>query len=200
MEPTFIESISFQQGEMPLIQWHQRRFIKTQQANFGRVVFSDLSDCLMAGDLPNDGQKYKCRVLYSATTLQVEFTPYLPRVIKNLIISVADHIDYTFKSADRTELNLLTKGLLPIEEVLIVKHGFLTDSSFTNLAFFKKGYWYTPDTPLLEGVQRQSLLEGGLLQKMSIHVTDLRQFTKIRLLNAMMPWEETWELPIDVIS
>lgn len=197
---SFIESINYQQGIMPLLYWHQQRFVRTQKVNFGRVIFPELLDCISDCNSPAGEQKYKCRVLYSRENLQVEFIPYQPRTIKKLLLKAADKIDYSFKSADRSALNKLTKGLNPDEEILIIRNGYLTDSSFSNLALLKDGNWFTPDTNLLDGVRRQSLLDAGILKSVPIHVNDLGQFTKIRLVNAMIPWDQTWELSMDAIT
>lgn len=197
---SFIESIHYQQSKMPLLHGHQQRFVRTQIANFGRLIYPELQDFISAVDAPKDEKKYKCRVLYSRDKLAVQFIPYQPRVIHKLLLRKADHIVYPYKSADRSALNKLTADLKPNEEILIVRNGYLTDSSFSNLAFLKEGRWYTPDTPLLLGVRRKSLLDAGILKSIPIHINDLRQFTKIRLVNAMMPWDQTWELPVSVIA
>lgn len=197
---SFIESISYQQEQMPLLHWHQQRFVRTQLANFGQLLYPDLRAAMAAFQAPTDDKKYKCRVEYSAENLDLAFIPYLPRVIKRLVLRTADKIHYGFKSTDRSQLNALTKGLHPDEEILIIREGYLTDSSFSNIALYSNGDWLTPEAPLLEGVHRQFLLEKGILKMAAIHLNNIKLFSKIRLINAMTDWEHAWELPVSAIN
>jgi 4-amino-4-deoxychorismate lyase len=71
-------------------------------------------------------------------------------------------------------------------DVLIVKNGLITDTSFANIAFSDGNKWYTPDTPLLKGTQRAYYLAQGILTERRISPADLRGFTKARLINAML--------------
>lgn len=49
--------------------------------------------------------------------------------------------------------------------MLIVRDGWVTDTSFTNVVFEDAGGGlYTPETCLLEGTRRQSLLDEGRIQ------------------------------------
>ncbi len=74
------------------------------------------------------------------------------------------------------------------DEVLLVdSEGRITDCSFANLALRQEGRWYTPDTPLLEGVQRQYLIQEGLLTPCTIRVADLKGYDQILPINAMLP-------------
>ena len=50
------------------------------------------------------------------------------------------------------------------DDIIIVKNGLVTDSFYANLAFLKNGIWFTPETPLLLGVQRQFLLSQKTIQ------------------------------------
>lgn len=197
----FIESIWFQQGQMPLLNWHQDRFTHTQRANWHTITYPDLKTCILQNAvMPTDNRKYKCRVLYGPDKIETTFTPYQPKTISNLRIVQAPLIDYQYKSADRQALNQLTATLPPLTEVLILQKGLLTDSSFSNLAFFDGRNWHTPSVPLLAGVHRKKLLDEKILLPRAIKLTDLEKYQKIRLINAMVSWEDTWELPISAIQ
>jgi 4-amino-4-deoxychorismate lyase len=81
----------------------------------------------------------------------------------------------------------------------MVKDGFVTDASIANLAFYDGRQWITPDTPLLAGTRRRFLLDSGILHEAPVRPADLRDFHRIRLVNAMIPWEESPELPMEIL-
>ena len=176
---------------------HQVRFTRTQQDNWGRVIYKDLEKLIMAApDFPTDKSKYKCRILYSQDNISIQFLPYIPRVLSRLQPVIDDKIDYHYKSTDRQIFEKHMRGTASNTEILIFKQGLLTDSSFSNLALREGNNWYTPKTPLLEGVHRSHLLRSGILKERDISIKDLQQYSSIRLINVMMNWEDTWEVAI----
>lgn len=193
----FLESIRLEQNRIYFLPEHEQRFRCTQLDNWGKVVYEDLEKIILDHPtLPKDHQKYKCRLVYSETDFQLNFIPYQPRVIHNLKIVEADQLDYRYKSTDRSKLEALTRDLPEQTEVLIFKNGLLTDSSFSNLALFNGEQWHTPDHPLLNGVHRSYLIKKGILRPVSITLQALQSYKRIRLINAMMDWNNTWELLI----
>lgn len=75
------------------------------------------------------------------------------------------------------------------DDILIVKNGFVTDSSISNIIFFDGYKWVTPDTPLLKGTMRQFLLEAAEIKEETITVQNLTTFTSFRLINAMLGFD-----------
>ena len=71
------------------------------------------------------------------------------REIRSLKVVVDDRIDYSFKSADRSSLNRLTAQKGDCDEIIIVKNGLVTDTSFTNIAVFDGEQWLTHDIRFL---------------------------------------------------
>ena len=71
------------------------------------------------------------------------------------------------------------------DEIIIIKDSFVTDCSIGNLAFRKGTQWFTPNTPLLKGTQREYLLQSGQLQEIEIRQEQLEQFDEIRVINAL---------------
>lgn len=194
----FLESIRLEKHQLHFLPEHEDRFRRTQQDNWGKVLYQDLDRIIMENTaLPKDHQKYKCRLVYSENGLQLNFIPYQPRAIKDLKIVEADRLEYSYKSTDRSKLDELTKDLPKETEILIFKNGLLTDSSFSNLALFNGHQWDTPERPLLNGVHRSYLLKTGILRLAKITLPDLQSYQRIRLINAMMDWHETWELQIN---
>lgn len=191
----FIETILFENEEMPLINWHEERFAKTQRANFGKVIYSSLEKIIFDSDYPKEKNiRYKCRVVYDAAHINIEFVPYQKKTINKLILKIDNEIEYDFKYANRERLNSLSKDLQPNEEVLIVKNNLLTDTSFTNIALFDGTDWFTPTKPLLEGVQRSYLLSKEIIRKKDIALNELKNYSKTKLFNALNNWSDAWEL------
>jgi len=181
---------------MPLIQWHEQRFLQTQKVNFGQVVYPSLEKIVLSAVSSSVEKeiRYKCRVVYDAQTIQVEFVPYSKKTIEKLVVKVDDTIEYGFKYSNRKRFDELTKDLRADEEVLIVKNDLLTDTSFTNIALFDGEKWYTPSKPLLQGVQRAHLLSEKIIFERNIRATDLPNYFSIKLFNALNDWEESWTI------
>ena len=132
---------------------------------------------------------YRCRLTYNENQIDVSYHPYSKRTVKSLKIIHDDAITYTQKSTDRTHIDKLFNLREECDDVLIVKNGFVTDTSIANIAFLKDGVWYTPSTPLLEGTTRERLLDDGFLTAQDIRVEDLESFSQVALLNAMIDFD-----------
>ncbi len=198
----FIETIYYKNDEMPLLQWHEQRFAKTQIAHFGKLIHLSLQEYITL-KLPEnltENQVYKIRIVYSENNISVEVAPYLKKEITRLHLVENNTIDYSFKYLDRTELERMKVPFEQNEEIIIVKNERLTDTSFTNIALFNGNEWHTPKMPLLEGTQRAFLLNQKTIVPQHIDVDSLYQYAKIRLFNAMVSWEEAWELPIAALG
>jgi 4-amino-4-deoxychorismate lyase len=96
-------------------------------------------------------------------------------------------------------LNDLLKLKGACDEIIIIKQGYVTDTSYTNIAFYDGEKWYTSDTPLLAGTCRASLIDEGVLSVKNIRETDIWKYKKVSLINAMMNLEEL-EMPITSIK
>ncbi len=70
-------------------------------------------------------------------------------------------MNYEFKYQDRTIINSFLTGINDVSDILIIKNGLLTDTSFSNIILFDGEKWITPDTYLLNGVKRRRLLENN---------------------------------------
>ena len=194
----FIETVLYKDGEMPLIRWHEKRFIKTQQENFPGIVYPSLEQILIH-KIPlnlHPTVSYKCRVLYDTKEVEIDFSSYQKRNITQLLIKTADKIEYPYKYANRECLYALTNNLQQGEEILIVKNGLLTDTSFTNIALFDGSKWFTPEAPLLGGVQRSFLIAQNIIKERDIKLSELKMYSRIRLFNAMNNWNNAWDLKV----
>ena len=89
------------------------------------------------------------------------------------------------KYADRCLINTLFAQRGSCDEIIIIKNGKVTDCSIGNLIFRQGEKWYTPDTPLLLGTQREKLLQEGKIQERTIFQEDIVNFDEIKIINAM---------------
>lgn len=137
----------------------------------------------------------KCSLRYSSDIEDIVFSPYTPRPIKRLKVVHCDNIDYSRKYADRSRLDALRNLRGDCDDVLIVKSGMLTDTTFSNICLFDGRNYVTPTTFLLNGCKRQELLCEGRIIEREIREEDLPKYLHAKLINAMLDPEGN---PFDV--
>jgi 4-amino-4-deoxychorismate lyase len=169
-----------------------------------KVLFGNSTSIDIAGQLTDienfDSEGIlKCRILYSDIIHSIEFQPYTPRVIRALTLIEDNTIDYTYKYADRSMFDRLPPHA-PDTDLLIVKNGFITDTTFSNIVFYDGTQWVTPSTYLLNGTQRQRLLREGRIVSREIRVGDLSCFISAKPINAMLDFDATPEIEIASIT
>jgi 4-amino-4-deoxychorismate lyase len=130
----------------------------------------------------------KCRVTYDESIVQIRFEKYLPKTVKTLQLVRADSVRYDHKFLDRSCFNRLIQSSRT-DDILIVKNGLLTDTSFANIVFLDGDRWVTPATPLLRGTKREYYLEQGRIEEAKLTIDDLPRFPKAVLINAMLDLE-----------
>ncbi len=190
-----IESIKIENRQLVNIEWHNTRFNETRKDLFS--VHSDIN-LREAIDIPSNlsTNTYKCRVLYKETIKAIEFHPYTIKPVKTLKLVIDDTIEYAYKYEHREAFANLMKQKGSADDILIVKNGCVTDTSFSNIAFFDGKQWYTPETYLLNGTQRQRLLAKGAIKEKRITIADLQNFKETKLINAMLDFESTRRVKI----
>ncbi len=193
----FLETVRVVDGAAPLLPWHERRFRATQMEAWGGIVHLPLAQLMP--ECPSAPGVFKARLLYSKFELEWSVEPYQPREIRRLELRDGKTIDYHLKSADRSQLNRLSRDREKGSEILIFQEGVITDTTFSNVAFEDHRGWWTPWRPLLKGTRRASLLESGILSEAEISIGDLRDYRWVALFNAMLPWEEKIVLPVTSI-
>ncbi|TAD99818.1 MAG: hypothetical protein EAZ97_07685 [Bacteroidetes bacterium] len=195
-----LESIQICQRIPQNIEFHNLRFNKSRKELFGISQTLDLQEVIKIPDSLGT-QTYKCRILYEKQIKRIDFEEYTPKKIRFLKI-VESNIDYAYKFADRSELNkLLSENLENPKEsdLILVKNNKITDSTFSNLAFFDGKNWFTPNFPLLEGTHRAKLIQEKKIIPINIFVKDLHFFEKIALINALRPLENTEYFTLDKV-
>jgi 4-amino-4-deoxychorismate lyase len=184
IQPSFsllLETIKIEEGEIHNLPYHQERCEQSRQTLFQSTDTLNLSSLIQP---PKTGL-YRCRILYAEALHSIEYIPYVPKEIHSMKI-VPSEIDYAFKYADRAALNALLDAHQEVDEVIIEKEGYLSDTTIANIAFYDGKRWFTPEIPLLEGTMRAKLIDEGFLQTKKIKKSDLSHYTQVALMNAMI--------------
>jgi 4-amino-4-deoxychorismate lyase len=159
---------------------------------------SSLDEFLKKETVPEKGI-IKFRVLYDTAIQKIEWAMYQPPQIQSLKLVFDREIDYSFKYANREALNTLYQQKDACDDILIVKEGRITDTLFCNVVFYNGTQWLTPAYPLLKGTQREFLLEQEIIHTADIRVEDLPNFSQVRLINALLPFETAPSFPVSRI-
>lgn len=197
MFPLF-ESVCVVNGVIQHAAWHQRRYEAACRALFQQApaipLLADIS-------IPDENQrgKYKLKIQYDQTNRQWQFDPYTDKRIGSLQLVQDDSIDYRLKYTDRNCLNEHFQQRGSCDDVLIVKNGCITDSSYCNIVLFDGQSWYTPAIPLLCGTARERLLAENRIKKASVRPEQIPHFKGFKLINALRDFDELATEPIENI-
>ncbi len=184
-----LESIRLEDGECFNLHYHQQRMDESIELLSGIENKIQLDSFLQKQDLPGNG-KFKCRIVYSEVgVIEMKITPYETKVVNTLKIIHDDTIDYLLKFEDRATLNNLFAQRNKCDDILIVKNGFVTDASYSNVVFYDGLRWITPTQPLLKGTMRQYLLDADVIHEDAIRAEQIPLFKKVRLINALLGFE-----------
>lgn len=193
-EPYFIETIKVMDGKFLNLSSHMDRMNRTMISFFNTTMFVEF----WIGDIPEELRSglVKCRVIYSYRSVKVEYERYHLRKIDSLKLVEDDLIDYSFKYADRSRLNSLLSQKGNCNDILIVKGGRITDTSYTNVVLKNPSGFYTPFTYLLAGTKRRLLLERGIIREKDLKAEDLVKYDRVYLINAMIDLEDEISIPV----
>jgi 4-amino-4-deoxychorismate lyase len=192
----FFDTMRLVGGKIQNIEAHRNRINNTIKEAYGHVPCNDILQRLF---FPKKIEK--CRVVYADDLQYVQLCQYEPRKINTLKLVVADSdLDYHLKYLDRSDLEKLYDRREDCDDVLIVKDGFITDTSFSNVVFTDGKQFVTPSTYLLPGTMRASLLASGDIIEAPISVDDIKKYTHITLINAMLPLHTMPLIPIENIK
>ena len=200
MYPLF-ETINLDHNYLLQLEYHNHSVNNTRNRLYGSTANWDIGKMIDIPEL-NPDKIYRCRFLYSKDSYMTEFIPYLQRIIAKLYLIQDHELDYSCKYTDRSRLDGLRKQLITTtdSDVVIVKHGLITDTSFANIAFSDGKKWYTPNSPLLKGTKRAFYLTNGMLTERTIRPVDLSGFARARLINAMLDLETGHDIAMDNID
>ncbi len=182
-----LETIKLENGRFANLPFHNRRFNKARRELFN-LPEQDLAEIIKIPEANQTGI-FRCRVLYGEQINQIEFIPHQNRQINSMQAVRDDLINYTYKYADRTRLQLLFDQRKDADEIIIIKNGLVTDCFIGNLVFFNGQSWFTPDQPLLQGTQREKLLAEAKIKAVRITEEMLFTFEEIGVINVFYDLE-----------
>ena len=195
----FIETICYEQGSFQRIGLHNERCNLTRNHFFGLQPNLQLELYLtVPAHLKNE--TVKCSFTYGIEIIGITYELYKIRPVSSLQLVNDNAIDNSFKYADRTKLNALFQLRGQYDDILIVKHGLITDTSYANIIFRKEGKWYSPQNPLLRGTRLESYLSEGRVTPALLRPKDLPHFSEARIVNAMISIENSPVIPIGNIK
>lgn len=183
-----IESIKLIDGRFCNLFYHEQRMRRSLNILCGINEDLHLEKFLEGLEVPRNGL-FKCRIVYDETSKAVEFIPYQRKEITSLRIIEHDRISYEFKYKDRRTIDRLFELKKDCDDILIVKRGNVTDSSYSNIVFKRGRSWYTPWSALLKGTMRQNLIDNNMILEEEIHLSDIRSFESFKLINAMFGFD-----------
>lgn len=186
--PQFIETIKVKDGVFYNLALHRARLERTTIHFFGTAPSLKLSEDMIPEELKTG--LVKCRIIYSSQIISVEFEPYAFRSIASLTLIDDNQIDYTYKSIDREAIHALYSQKESGDDILIVRNGLITDTSYANVVFENSDGLFTPKSHLLKGTKRQYLLERGIIKELEIGRDDILAYSKLYLINAMIDLED----------
>ena len=192
----FVESIRAENGKIQNLSYHQQRLDRTYAHIYGVSSPFRLAQLIKYPDDLNN-EKVKLRFLYGKRSYRYEIETYKPKHIKTLQIVFDNKINYSFKKTRRNDIKRLLARKNDCDDILIVKNGYITDTSTANICFFNGKSWLTPDTPLLEGTCRARLLKEGRIQEACITLEHIPFFESFCLINAMI---EGFDDPLPISS
>ncbi len=194
----FIESIKIEYKKIILLDLHQKRVDDTF-AHFGKESSINLAEIFKNLDHDEDGL-YKLRISYDLNkNFRTQLIPYAISEINNFQLVVNNVYDYSFKFEDRKELEKMLQQARS-GEIIIVKNNHITDTSFSNILFKKGKDWFTPSTYLLNGVQRQHLLQEKKIKEAEITMQNVSEYSHFQLINAMNDFDDMFIYPIARIT
>ncbi len=189
------EAILIENKRLHNIELHNKRFNNGLKEYLGLNKDIDLNEHIIIPEDISD-ERYKCRVKYSDGNIITEISLYEQRIIKSCKVVHNETIDYTYKTTDRTTLEYLFGQRGECDDIIIIKNGMVSDSFSANIIFFDGENWYTSDSPLLKGTQREFLLNQGIVKERNIKESDILKYCKLKLINAMLDFERAPEIKI----
>ncbi len=192
------ESVCIKNGIPQNLYWHERRMNRARYEVWNRKEEIHLAEIIAVSDSSLQGV-VKCNIEYGPDIQSVNFTRYNLRNIQSLKMVYSNKVDYHLKFRDRTVLESLFDQRGICDEIIIIKDGFITDTSISNLIFFDGNHWFTPDTLLLNGTCRERLIARGEIFERPITPFDIEQFIGVKLINSMRNPEDQALIPIENI-
>ncbi len=192
----FLETICIKSGKAVNIDGHIKRMKKTASYfGFEPPNIPDIEKLITPG---MNRARLKCSIAYHTKINSISFERYQVRSIHSLKLIDATP-DYAYKFSNRNALNNLLSLREGCDDILIVRNGCITDTSFSNVVFARGDELYTPRYPLLNGTKRQLLIEEGKIKEVDVTPDSINEYERVYLINAMLDVEDDVFIPVGQI-
>ncbi|MDO9680046.1 MAG: aminotransferase class IV [Bacteroidales bacterium] len=193
---TFFETIKVENGKINNLDLHIKRSSETILRHYGIIYAIPFEQLLEEYYLKEHSHKeyslqngiFKFRVVYSSRVLKHTLTPYSPQTLKTLKVVEYNGIEYGYKYENRSRIESLRALRGACDDILIVKNGYATDTSYGNILFKLKNdkNLYTPTTFLLKGTKREFMLSKGLISERELRIENISECELFYMINAMV--------------
>lgn len=181
-----VESIKILNGRCYNLALHEARMNRSRFAVFGMEDRCNLKQFIQIPEAYMHGL-VKCRVVYDSQIQEITYGHYQIRTIRSVKIINTENHKYEHKWANRPQLDLLFDQRQDADEIIIVNNGLVTDGYYYNLVFERDGRYFTPKTPLLQGVQRSLLLKRNKIEIRNITKEEIYTYGSVHYINALTP-------------
>ena len=182
----FLETIKVKNKQPANLDWHQLRVNQTFKDHYPNIEVLNLIQVTKSIVVPDDST-YKLRIIYSQKDFQIELAKYLPKKIEKIgVVKIADDFNYHYKFAERNYFNQLLSRYSEFDDLLLIKNGLITDSTYANLIFKNNNGLFTPTSPLLAGTARARMLASSIIKAQEISLSDLRNFSSFFLILSIL--------------
>ncbi len=181
-----LESIKILNGKVYNMTFHEQRANHSRKMLFGIERPLNMKKAIVVPEEFKRGL-VKCRVIYGESIESVSFTRYEKRKINSAKVIYADEVFYNHKYVIRKELDDLYAKRENFDEIIMIKNGMVTDAYYFNLVFEKEGKYFTSDTPLLHGIQRERLILSQKVREIPIHIDEISSYERVHFVNALNP-------------
>lgn len=182
--PLLFETIKIANATPLNLTWHQKRVNLAFESLFNGKTAIKLKDLI---EIPDEYSHslFRCRFIYNDKEWSTEFTQYIPRQVKTLKLVDGHGIAYPHKFIDRSAISRLYDQREENDDILIVRDGYITDTSIANILFSDGKNWFTPSTPLLPGTTRARLLRNGTISERDVTIFNFKEFSHFMIINAL---------------
>ena len=129
--------------------------------------------------------KVKLRIMYNQNDFDHSFSNYIYQPINSLKCVDGSLVEYATKKTNRKDLEDCFAQRGNCDDVLIIKNGEITDTSYGNICFWDGSDWFTPKRPLLLGTARIHLIAEGQIKETPLRVEEIKKFKGFKIINAM---------------
>lgn len=176
----YFETIKCIDGDVFHLEYHNKRIANTigKNINLQEYIY------------PISEKLLRCKVIYSKDEIiDITYYEYEKKQLSAFQLIEDNDIEYKFKYLDRSDIDELSKKSC-YDDIVIIKNGYVTDTSIANIAVYKNNQWFTPKIPLLFGTTRNRLIEEDFLKEYPLKVSDLKSIDRFAIMNAMVGFQE----------